>query len=153
MYKLYITNNNDTKTLLSTILKEEYNLTNYEIYFNEYNKPYLKDINIYFNISHDKDKTVLVISDKEIGVDIEYYTYKSSVVNKYFNEKEQKIVNEASNKELEFTKIWVMKESFVKMKGIGLSFGLKNVDTTLLKDQIDIKQEKEYIIAICRSEE
>ena len=153
MYKLFTKENTTSKDLLKDVLKNELNITNYELTFNKYNKPYLKNRNIYFNISHDKNTTVLVISDKEIGVDIEYYTYKESVMKKYYNEFEQQEIINSNNKEYEFTRIWVMKEAFVKMKGQGISYGLQNVDTTRLKKQIKLISNEKYIIAICQSEE
>lgn len=153
MYKLFTKENTTSKDLLKDVLKKELNITNYELTFNKYNKPYLKDSNIYFNISHDKNTTILVISDKEIGVDIEYYTYKESVMKKYYNEFEQQEIINSNNKEYEFTRIWVMKEAFVKMKGQGISYGLQNVDTTRLKKQIKLISDEKYIIAICQSEE
>lgn len=153
MYKLFTKENTTSKDLLKDVLKNELNITNYELTFNKYNKPYLKDSNIYFNISHDKNTTVLVTSDKEIGVDIEYYTYKESVMKKYYNEFEQQEIINSNNKEYEFTRIWVMKEAFVKMKGQGISYGLQNVDTTRLKKQIKLISNEKYIIAICQSEE
>ena len=153
MYKLFTKENNTSKDLLKDVLKNELNITNYELTFNKYNKPYLKNRNIYFNISHDKNTTVLVTSDKEIGVDIEYYTYKESVMKKYYNEFEQQEIINSNNKEYEFTRIWVMKEAFVKMKGQGISYGLQNVDTKRLKKQIKLISNEKYIIAICQSEE
>lgn len=153
MYKLFTKENTTSKDLLKDVLKNELNITNYELTFNKYNKPYLKDSNIYFNISHDKNTTVLVTSDKEIGVDIEYYTYKESVMKRYYNEFEQQEIINSNNKEYEFTRIWVMKEAFVKMKGQGISYGLQNVDTTRLKKQIKLISNEKYIIAICQSEE
>ena len=153
MYKLFTKENTTSKDLLKDVLKNELNITNYELTFNKYNKPYLKNRNIYFNISHDKNTTVLVNRDKEIGVDIEYYTYKESVMKKYYNEFEQQEIINSNNKEYEFTRIWVMKEAFVKMKGQGISYGLQNVDTTRLKKQIKLISNEKYIIAICQSEE
>lgn len=153
MYKLFTKENTTSKDSLKDVLKNELNITNYELTFNKYNKPYLKNRNIYFNISHDKNTTVLVTSDKEIGVDIEYYTYKESVMKKYYNEFEQQEIINSNNKEYEFTRIWVMKEAFVKMKGQGISYGLQNVDTTRLKKQIKLISNEKYIIAICQSEE
>lgn len=153
MYKLFTKENTTSKDLLKDVLKNELNITNYELTFNKYNKPYLKNRNIYFNISHDKNTTVLVTSDKEIGVDIEYYTYKESVMKKYYNEFEQQEIINSNNKKYEFTRIWVMKEAFVKMKGQGISYGLQNVDTTRLKKQIKLISNEKYIIAICQSEE
>ena len=95
----------------------------------------------------------MVISDKEIGVDLEYYIFKENVVRKYFTNNEQNEILNSANKEYDFTRIWVMKEAFVKMKGIGISYGLMNVDTTKIKDKIELIENERYLIAICKSEE
>lgn len=153
MYKLYIKENIDSKDLLRECLKKNFNISDYEIIYNEYNKPYLKNEKIYFNISHDNGTTVLVVSDKEIGVDVEYFTYKESVVRKYFTNNEQNEILNSTNKEYDFTRIWVMKEAFIKMKGIGIPYGLINVDTTKIKEQIELIENEKYLIAICKSEE
>ena len=142
MYKLYIKENIDAKDLLKECLKKDFNIFEYEIIHNEYNKPYLKNEKIYFNISHDNGTVVLVISDKEIGVDVEYFTTN-----------EQNEILNSTNKENDFTRIWVMKEAFVKMKGMGISYGLINVDTTKIKEQIELIENEKYLIAICKSEE
>ena len=83
MYKLYLEKNISSKELLTKILEKE-NVANIEIVYNEHGKPYLKNNELYFNLSHDRNMTVLVTSNQEIGVDLEYLTYKQSVVNKYF---------------------------------------------------------------------
>ena len=153
MYKLYIKDFIYSKDLLRECLKKNFNISDYEIIYNEYNKPYLKNEKIYFNISHDNGTTVLVVSDKEIGVDVEYFTYKESVVRKYFTNNEQNEILNSTNKEYDFTRIWVMKEAFIKMKGIGIPYGLINVDTTKIKEQIELIENEKYLIAICKSEE
>lgn len=151
MYKLYLEENISSKDLLTKVLEKE-KVTNTDIVFNEHGKSYLKDNKLYFNISHDRNMTVLVTSDKEIGVDLEYLTYKPSVVNKYFTPREQEIIKNSKNKEYDFTKIWVMKESYVKMLGIGILYGLEKVDTIKLIKKFEIIDKKEYLISICRNE-
>lgn len=151
MYKLYLEENISSKDLLTKVLEKE-KVTNTDIVFNEHGKPYLKDNKLYFNISHDRNMTVLVTSNKEIGVDLEYLTYKPSVVNKYFTPREQEIIKNSKNKEYDFTKIWVMKESYVKMLGIGILYGLEKVDTIKLIKKFEIIDKKEYLISICRNE-
>lgn len=151
MYKLYLEENISSKELLTKVLKDAH-ITNIDIVYNEHGKPYLKSSELYFNISHDKNMTVLVTSDKEIGVDLEYLTYKPSVVNKYFTPREQEIIKNSKNKEYDFTKIWVMKESYVKMLGIGILYGLEKVDTIKLIKKFEIIDKKEYLISICRNE-
>ena len=153
MYRLYIKENANAKELLKESLKKDYNISEYEIIYNEYNKPYLKNEKIYFNISHSNGTIVLVISDKEIGVDVEYFVYKESVVRKYFTNNEQNEILNSKNKVYDFTRIWVMKEAFVKMKGIGISYGLININTTKIKEQIELIENEKYLIAICKSEE
>lgn len=151
MYKLFIKENIDSHEFLSEVLKSV-NITNYKIIYNEFGKPYLVNNPIYFSISHDKNVCVIAISNKNIGIDIEALTYRSSVTSKYFNESEQTKLMNSNNKEYDFTKIWVMKESYIKMLGIGLEYGLKNVDTFKIKNMIDIKRYKNYLISICRGE-
>lgn len=151
MYKIYLEENTSSKALLTKVLQENY-IANKEIIYNAYGKPYLKNNELYFNISHDKNITVLVTSDKEIGVDLEYLTYRPSVVKKYFNLKEQNIIKKSRRKEYDFTKIWVMKEAYVKMKGIGITYGLQNVDTVVLANKFEIIDKDDYLIAICRNE-
>ena len=145
MYRLYIKENANAKELLKESLKKDYNISDYEIIYNEYNKPYLKNKKIYFNISHSNGTIVLVISDKEIGVDVEYFVYKESVVRKYFTNNEQNEILNSTNKVYDFTRIWVMKEAFVKMKGIGISYGLINVDTNKIKEQIELIENADKI--------
>ena len=138
MYKLYISKKN-TKELLNDVLKE--NKIDSKIIYNEYGKPYLENNEIYFNLSNSKEYSVCVVSDKEIGVDIQYITYRSRVVNSVYNEKE------TTKDSLKFTKIWVLKEAYVKKIGMGLAYGLKNVDTTKLKDY-ELIEFDNYVIGI-----
>ena len=48
MYKLYIKENTDSKSLLKYALNDN-NIFDYSISYNEYGKPYLNN-NLYFNI-------------------------------------------------------------------------------------------------------
>lgn len=140
MYKLYISKNKDSKEFLKEILKE--NNINSNIIYNENNKPYLENSNYYFNISHSKDYIVCVLSNNEIGIDIEKITYKENIVNRFFNEKEK--IKSTNSKE--FTIIWTKKESYLKCLGLSTEYGLKNIDTTILEyDVIDLE---DYIISI-----
>ena len=45
-----------------------------------------------------------------------------------------------------------MKESYVKMLGIGILYGLEKVDTINLIRKFEIIDKKEYLISICRNE-
>lgn len=140
MYKLYIKKNKSSKDLLNEVLKEHH--INDDIIYNEYGKPYLKNNELYFNISHSGIYTILGISDKEIGVDIEEVKeIKPNLIDKVCNEEEKKLIK---NNE-DFTLIWVKKESYVKYLGIGLRYGLNNVDTTRISNFIIKKLDNYYI--------
>ncbi len=141
MYKLYIEKNISSEKLLKKVL-DEYNIKD-EIIYNEYGKPYLKNNEVYFNISHSGIYTVLVTSSSEVGVDIEKIAMHEKVMAKVCTDEEKKLIKNAED----FTKIWVKKESYVKFLGIGLSYGLKNVDT-LKNNNFIIKKIDDYYISI-----
>ncbi len=148
MYKIYIKKNTTSKELLAASLLDFAGIKNPNIIYNEYGKPSLKSNECFFNISNTKDTSVCVVSNKEIGVDIESITYKEKVMKKVCNNQELDIIKNSKNKEYEFTKIWVMKESYVKMLGIGLSYGLENVDTTSLEEEFDLLEYEDCLIAV-----
>lgn len=147
MYKLYIEKNISSHDLLKKILKEEYNIDSFTIIKNEFGKPYLKDNQLYFSISHDIDTCAIAISSSEIGIDLEYLNYNERVINKYFYDAEKEIMEKSNNLKYDFTKIWVKKEAYLKMKGTGLNFGKENVDTT--KIDAKIIDYNDYLIAVC----
>ncbi len=141
MYKLFIEKNITSKELLNKILKK-YHIKD-EILWNEFGKPYLKHHPFYFNLSHSKEYTVCGISDHEIGVDIEHITMREHIIPRITTKEEKETIKNADD----FTKLWVKKEAYVKYLGIGLSYGLKNVDTLHLNN-IDLLKFHDYYIAI-----
>lgn len=147
MYRLYIEKNISSHDLLKKILKEEYSIDSFTIIKNEFGKPYLKDNQLYFSISHDIDTCAIAISSSEIGIDLEYLNYNERVINKYFYDAEKEIMAKSNNLKYDFTKIWVKKEAYLKMKGTGLNFGKENVDTT--KIDAKIIDYNDYLIAVC----
>ena len=138
MYRLYIGKNKSSKEMLV-----KYHLYD-DIFYNGYGKPYLKGNRLYFNISHCDNYIVLVISDKEVGVDIQKITFREKILNHICTLKEKELIKNA----IDFTKLWVKKESYVKYLGKGISYGLKNVDTLKLNN-IKTKKYKNYYIGIC----
>lgn len=140
MYKIFIEKNTSTKALLDKVLKR-LNISD-EIIYNEYGKPYLKSNKIYFSLSDSKEYTVCAISDKEIGVDIEHINYKDKVIKKVCIEEE---INHIKTPE-DFTIMWVKKESYSKLIGLGLSYDLKKIDTN--KNKFDIFKKGDYYIGV-----
>ena len=115
--------NNDSEIFLKEILSNYYNITKYEIIKNQFGKKFLKNINLFFNISHSKDLIVLIIDTEAVGIDIEFHNHErrfEKLVDHYFfdNEKEEyKISNDKINY---FYHIWTSREAYVKMLGTGI---------------------------------
>lgn len=137
------------------------------IEYNAFKKPYLKDYpNIHFNLSHSGKKAICVISDREVGCDIEaikepYY----DIVSRCFSDMEQKFLESTADKKEMFFRIWLAKESFLKAIGSGINDDMRrfsaipNGNTVLLIQNINKRfwtiteeKEEEYIFAICKEE-
>lgn len=94
--------------------------------YNDFGKPKLKDINDFcFNISHSGDYVILAVSDKEIGCDIEKIRNRDlKIAKRFFAEKEYEVLSKIEDEDKRkktFYLYWVLKESFIKFSGQGLS--------------------------------
>lgn len=109
---------------------------------------------IHFSISHSGDFALCSIGDEEIGSDIERMrSGKERVAERFFAEEELLwIKNAADLKEREerIFRIWTMKESFLKVTGLGMSLSLKDFAVVMGNDgKIDLRQtvnNKKYFI-------
>ncbi len=143
MMKLYIKEDITTKELIR-LMALDIGLENYEVLKTCNGKPYFKNNNVYFSLS-DKDKVVVgVISKRPVGIDIERLTLRPSVVKYFFNSKEQELIENSKDKEYLFTKIWVMKEAILKMRGLTLE-SIRKIDTTK-RSKFYIEKYKSYLI-------
>ncbi|MGN0621070.1 MAG: 4'-phosphopantetheinyl transferase family protein [Porcipelethomonas sp.] len=134
--------------LLLYALRENYGINNPQIVYGRYGKPYLKDYpDIYFNISHCPKGCICAVSDREIGVDIQdIRPFSWNIAKRVCCERELKILQNATDKDKTFTKIWAMKESYLKMTGNGIT-DMLFADTTKLTNQIDVFENEDYVIA------
>lgn len=147
MYKIYIKKNSDTKTFLEEVLKI-YGYSKKDIVYNEYRKPFIKDNELYFSVSHDRNLIVIVVSDKCIGVDLQFLTYDEKVLKKAYTEKEIEILKQSNNRLYDFTKMWTMKEAYVKFLGKGLTYDFKRIETPNIINEYEFIENNDYIIAI-----
>ena len=115
--------------MLSKLLKEinlDYNKI--EFIINNNGKPFIKDSNIFVNISHSNNNVAVAISNKEIGIDIE----------------------DKNNKNIKYKKInnleeLCKKEAYTKMLGESL---LNTIDKKVYLDFIN-KSNNNYYSYIC----
>ena len=83
-------------------------------------KPHIDGNPLYFNLSHSGSLAVCAISETETGVDVEKIRPVSLRPSRKFTEYEQESIKASFNPNLEFLKLWSLKESRVKCTGEGL---------------------------------
>ncbi len=138
-----------SKELLEIVLKEE-GITSYKISKSINGKPYIDNSNIFYNISHKNKMVGLIISDSEVGLDIEYIDTENikrkSTLKYFFTEKERKTIT--TNEEL--LTLWTKKESYIKLNG-GMLRDAIGLDINNINVMFDTFKLDNYIITICKS--
>ncbi|HLV31949.1 MAG TPA: 4'-phosphopantetheinyl transferase superfamily protein [Chitinispirillaceae bacterium] len=139
----------------------------------ETGKPFLENSSLHFNITHSGDWVGCVIDDSETGIDIEKIReMDKGIANRFFSDSEKKMLFGCNNKEKFndlFFEMWVLKESYIKAIGKGLSCPLNSfsvlpydnqkIDLVLHKETLPHKYFRLYDIsstykcAICSSDE
>ncbi|QSX05647.1 4'-phosphopantetheinyl transferase superfamily protein [Sedimentibacter sp. zth1] len=117
--------------ILILSLMKQYGITNYELVRNDYGKPYFKESNgLFFNISHSGNYAVCSVGTEENGADIEKISsYDLDIAKKFFHNNEYKsIINSVNYPNEMFTRIWTLKESYIKAKGKGLAIPLNSFE-------------------------
>lgn len=127
-----------------------------EYIFGDNGKPFLAGEGApFFSISHSGKYVVCVVSEVEIGVDIEETSpIRPAVLRRCFNEEEQEWIGDNPKR---FTQLWTMKEAYIKMTGTGLSVPAKEVSVPLPIETINVSDklfihsisEKSFVISIC----
>lgn len=97
----------------------------------EIDKPYFKNSDVKFSISHSEDYVAVAVSDNEIGVDIEKITDKSrdNMIDRFFLPSEQEFYYNSEDKAA-FAVLWTRKEAYLKYTGKGITEGLSGYDVT-----------------------
>ena len=138
-----------SKELLEIALKEE-KITSYKISESINGKPYIDNSNIFYNISHKNKMVGLIISDSEVGLDIEYVDTENikrkSTLKSFFTEKERESIT--NNEEL--LTLWTKKESYIKLNG-GMLRDAIGLDINNINVIYDTFKLDNYIITICKS--
>lgn len=105
---------------------------------------------IYVNLSHSADYAVCAVSDKPIGVDIQYCREcDMKMAKRFFTAEEADFINNSKNKNSAFFEIWTKKESFLKAIGKGITMPLNCF--SVLSDKIEYNGEvysfREYSVS------
>lgn len=146
--------------LLIKGLKEYFNVdyNNIEIIKNSNGKPFIKDKDIYFSISHADNFVVCALATKDIGIDVEKIKEVNLKTLKLFATDKEKdyIIKTLDKLEERFFRIYTLKEAYIKMQGTDLTrikdneLNFKNNSIYSSEKSIMVKSIKDnsYIIGI-----
>ncbi len=116
-----------------------------------YGKPFLEDHpGIHYNISHAKGAIICAVSDRPAGIDMELKRKANTrIINKFFTESEQAYVYTDTKDQYErFTRVWTMKEAYVKCIGRGLQQPFESFDVLRIPGIFTFTH-RDYFIAVC----
>ncbi len=154
---LFIKEQLGSNLLLNDILENNYfkDINLLEYVYNESGKPYLKDDNLYFSLSHSNGIVALTVSKEEVGLDIELIKpVKDALAKRIMNDREYNIYSSLDkNKKITyFYEVWTSKEAYVKKLGTSISLNPSNIeiDEDILIKRITIDN-NEYMLAVTNS--
>lgn len=140
--------------LLREGLAREYGITDMpEFIIGENGKPLLAGHrHIHFNMSHCREAAVCVISDAPVGVDAESIRpLDEDVLRRTMNDSECRHVMRSARPEEEFSRLWTMKESVLKLTGEGLTDDLHHLlDNALHQFRFNTEVRENFIITTCQ---
>lgn len=103
-------------------LLEAAGYTDFDLYYDEFGKPHLKD-GKHISISHSNDFSVIVLSDVNIGADLEILKDKTLILAPRFMDVSHLQKLNKEDELIKATVVWGIKESVFKIKNeVGISF-------------------------------
>lgn len=97
--------------------------------FNNNQKPYIKNIEINFNLSHSGKYCICVLDKCDIGCDIQTMAdIKTDIAKRFFHPNEYDYLKLIKNNTKVFYRLWTLKEAFIKCVGGGLNIPLNSFE-------------------------
>lgn len=119
-----------TGVLLHKVLKM-YGRKSKDVLLTKEGKPYLKDDELCFNISHSGSMVMLAVSEDQIGADIQKAVeYKASLYERITSDAEK---NQEELKDIK--RLWAAKEGYSKLTGKGISVDFSTI--TVIEKETD----------------
>ncbi len=125
-----------SRSFLYELLKEKFDISNFNIVYNKYQKPSLESFpEIAFSFSYAREYVVIGISTAgKLGVDIEFIDTKlelDGMSRQIFSNDELNRFNslETDNRATYFFRLFSAKESLIKAFGTGLYYDVKQLNT------------------------
>lgn len=128
--------------VLTNACSELYSFNVRNIYISETGKPFIYNSPYHLSISHAGNFACCGISKNEIGIDIEkvFSLDYQSIVKYHFSKDEQVFISKISETDRQkiFFDLWVLKESFLKNVGLGLSVPLNSFNFRVLNKKCSL---------------
>lgn len=131
-------------------------------------KPFFTDYEyLHFNASHSGNVAICSFSDNEIGCDVQnVHKSHQDIAKRFFTSQEynyiynnEKYRDENLTADEKFTRIWAIKEAYIKLDGLGLAESLSSFNVSIDKNNVKIDDNsginikeyrfKDYFIAVC----
>lgn len=94
-----------------------------------------------FNISHSGRYVVLSVSNEPVGVDIELLQRgRRKIASKFFTLEENIQIDQSYDPDRTFTRLWTLKEAFLKCIGTGIGRNLRKTSINLNGGDIRVEQ-------------
>ena len=117
----------------------------FEIDYIKNGKPCIKgDENLFFNLSHSGERVMCAVSSLEVGCDVEKIKpVNLKIAKRVFFENEYKAIAELSTENEQqdmFFRLWTLKESFMKVTGLGMKLPLDSFSIDVSGTEIFVSQ-------------
>lgn len=115
-------------------------------------KPYFEGReDLYFNISHSGNICIAAVADCNVGVDLQKIkVLNGNVAARFFTKKDNEFIHKNETLITKNTiKIWCIKESYVKMLGSGLGYGLDKFEIDFKTNRIFDFNKQKYTARFC----
>lgn len=113
-------------------------------------KPYIKDSELSFNVSHSSDAIIAIVGlgYDSVGIDMEVILNKDreKLFKRFFQKEEIEFINSSDDKNLEFYRIWTKKEAYIKKNALNMTFISK---INVLKEKIYTFIIENMVVSIC----
>ena len=117
--------------LLREALDEKYGISDAPVFgYGDYGKPFLQGAEgVHFSMSHCRRAVVCAVADFPLGVDVESLRpYNGRLARYTMNDDELSRIESSPSPDVEFVRLWTMKEAVAKLSGRGIN-NLKNLLT------------------------
>ena len=117
---------------------------------------------IYFNLSHSKNRVMCVISNRDVGCDVEQIRNRGEsgrrISERFFSKEEKEYlekagVNGKDRYDEAFFTIWTLKESYIKCTGEGLGRAMEGFSVIQTPDGFIVKEDGGVNLKVLESED